>query len=135
MDEAVEAVKKTAVASSKAAGASAAGKASGTSGKASHGDGAASKDRLVFEKKLYMLKEARAFMPKVMGARLAMHTNQAWEAKYPTGVSPFSNSKSFTPGDVASSFASLQAVLQWAWSEHFKKTGERPHFDLGLKLV
>lgn len=84
---------------------------------------------------MYVLAEARKYMPVAVGAILSMHTNRAWEAKYPVKVAPFSHSRKFTPADAESSFAALKEVLRWAWKHHHTATGEKPPFDLGLELT
>ena len=86
----------------------------------------------VLEKKGYLLAEARAFMPKCRGCRLATHTDRAWEAKYPTPRSPHSHSKSFLPGDVDSSFVALQECLKWTWEAHYAATGAKSPWEFGI---
>lgn len=81
-----------------------------------------------------MVSEARKFMPDVRGAVITIHTNRAWEVKYPTGVRPFSHTARFDAEDPESSFRALKACLVWAWRAHKRNGGGDPHFDLGVVL-
>ena len=69
-------------------------------------------------------------MPKVVGCTLhILPKHKAFTAFYP-GSMPGSRTRTwgwrFTKSQV------LRAVIEWSWTEHFRKTGEKCSFDLQL---
>ena len=71
------------------------------------------------------LEFARTHLPPVGGCTIALNKDKAWEIKYPTTSGPKSHTCTFVDDAF---MKALQTVLDWAWEQHRKQTGERcPH--------
>ena len=81
--------------------------------------------RQEIEAKAYTVAEAKKMLPKVSYCSIAIHTDSAWEVKYPKQEPPKSHSRSFTPGESKSSFDALKHCLRWVWSVHTELTGQQ----------
>ena len=72
----------------------------------------------------------KPFMPKVVGCTLQyLPTRLAFTTFYP-GSLPGSRTRTW--GGRVTTSQVLRAVVEWSWTEHFRKTGERCPFDLQL---
>ena len=105
-------------------------------GGAVHGSGAGSSGAAPFTSKVvpqkaYTSEEARRMLPDGKGVWIGLHTDHAWQAKYPAKKDPpRSHTNTWDVHDAeVSHFRCLVRCLRWVWAAHQETTGQACPWD------